>query len=91
MIRDKTIALDGFYAEKDNRRYLRRICFKDQETGKTLEFLINNFTLPSPAGRIILEMIQAASAHQTLLWNVSKPCQIAYLDRRPRLCAGSHH
>lgn len=48
IICDQTIALDGFYAQKDYPQHLRRIRFKDPETTKTLVFLTNNFTLPSP-------------------------------------------
>jgi len=48
IICDQTIALDGFYAKKDYPQPLRRIRFKDPETGKTLIFLTNHFTLPSP-------------------------------------------
>lgn len=48
IICDQTIALDGFYSQKDYPQQLRRIRFKDPETGKTLVFLTNNFTLPSP-------------------------------------------
>jgi len=45
---DQTIALDGYYAKKDYPQQLRRIRFNDPETSKTLVFLTNNFTLPSP-------------------------------------------
>jgi hypothetical protein len=48
IICDQTIALDGFYTQKDYPQHLRRIRFKDPETGKTLVFLTNNFTLSSP-------------------------------------------
>lgn len=48
IICDQTIVLDGFYTQKDYPQYLRRIRFKDLETHKTLVFLTNNFTLPSP-------------------------------------------
>ena len=44
---DQTIALDGFYTQKNYPDHLRRIRFKDTETGKTLVFLTNNFTLPA--------------------------------------------
>ena len=44
---DQTIALDGFYTQQDYPEPLRRIRFKDPETGKTLVFLTNNFTLPA--------------------------------------------
>ena len=44
---DQTIALDGFYTQQDYPEPLRRIRFKDPETGKMLVFLTNNFTLPA--------------------------------------------
>lgn len=47
LICDQTIALDGFYTQQDYPEPLRRIRFKDPETGKTLVFLTNNFTLPA--------------------------------------------
>ena len=43
---DQTIALNGFYVSKDYPAHLRRIRFKDPESGKTLVFLTNNTTLP---------------------------------------------
>jgi hypothetical protein len=43
---DQTIALNGFYVTKDYPEHLRRIRFKDLESGKTLVFLTNNTTLP---------------------------------------------
>jgi hypothetical protein len=46
VICDQTIALNGFYVSKDYPEHLRRIRFKDPETGKTLVFLTNNTTLP---------------------------------------------
>ena len=47
VICDQTIALDGFYTLQDYPEHLRRIRFKDAESGKTLVFLTNNFTLPA--------------------------------------------
>ena len=47
IICDQTIGLDGFYTQQDYPEPLRRIRFKDPETGKTLVFLTNNFTLPA--------------------------------------------
>ena len=38
--------LNGFYVSKDYPEHLRRIRFKDPESGKTLVFLTNNTTLP---------------------------------------------
>ena len=47
IICDQTIALDGFYTKQDYPVHLRRVRFKDPETGKTLVFLTNQMTLPS--------------------------------------------
>jgi hypothetical protein len=47
IICDQTILLDGFYTRQEYPEQLRRIRFKDPETGKTLVFLTNNFTLPA--------------------------------------------
>ena len=46
VICDQMIALNGFYVSKDYPEHLRRIRFKDPESGKTLVFLTNNTTLP---------------------------------------------
>jgi hypothetical protein len=48
VICDQTITLDGFYTSKDYPERLRRIGFKDPETGKRLVFLTNQFILPAP-------------------------------------------
>ena len=47
IICDQTIALTGTTSHKDYPVHLRRIRFKDPETGKTLVFLTNNFTFPA--------------------------------------------
>ncbi len=44
---DQTIALNGFYSQRDYPAHLRRIRFKDPETAKTLVFLTNQTTLPA--------------------------------------------
>jgi len=44
---DQTIALDGHYTRTHYPAHLRRIRFRDTETGKTLVFLTNNFELPA--------------------------------------------
>ena len=46
VICDQSIALNGFYAAKAYPERLRRVRFKDPESGKTLVFLTNNTTLP---------------------------------------------
>lgn len=47
LICDQTVFLTGFYSHKGFEAPLRRIRFKDPETGKTLIFLTNNFALPA--------------------------------------------
>ena len=47
ILRDQTIALDGFYSKQDYPAHLRRVRFNDPETGKTLVFLTNQMTLPA--------------------------------------------
>jgi hypothetical protein len=47
VICDQTIALDGPQTRRDYPEHLRRIRFKDTETGKTLVFLTNQMTLPA--------------------------------------------
>jgi IS4 transposase len=47
VIADQTIALDGTRSRQDYPVHLRRIRFRDPETGKTLVFLTNQTTLPA--------------------------------------------
>jgi hypothetical protein len=44
---DQSVALNGHYACRDYPEHLRRVRFKDPETGKTLIFLTNNTALPA--------------------------------------------
>ena len=44
---DQTIALDGSRTKQNYPAHLRRVRFKDPETGKTLVFLTNQMTLPA--------------------------------------------
>ena len=47
VICDQTIALDGHLTRRDYPAHLRRIRFRDPETGKTLVFLTNQTSLPA--------------------------------------------
>jgi len=38
---------NGFYSAKNYPEHLRRVRFKDSESGKTLVFLTNNTSLPA--------------------------------------------
>jgi hypothetical protein len=44
---DQTISLDGNDSRRDCPKHLRRIRFKDPESGKPLVFITNNFILPA--------------------------------------------
>ena len=44
---DQTISLDGNDSRRDYPEHLRRIHFKDPESGKTLVFITNNLVLPA--------------------------------------------
>lgn len=46
VICDQLIAMNGYRVAKSYPEHIRRIRFKDPETGKTLIFLTNNTTLP---------------------------------------------
>ena len=47
MICDQLSTLNGFYARDNYPEQLRRIRFKDHESGMTLVFLTNNTKLPA--------------------------------------------
>ena len=47
VISDQTISMDGYLTRRDYPAHLRRIRFRDPETGKTLVFLTNQVTLPA--------------------------------------------
>jgi len=56
IICDQTVALSGFYSQKNYPHHLRRIRFKDPKTGKTLIFLTNLF---GPPATTICELYKA--------------------------------
>ena len=64
IICDQTISLDGFYTRQDYPELLRRIRFKDPESGKTLVFITGNF---SASGRHHLPRSTKAAGR----WNSS--------------------
>lgn len=47
LICDQTIALNGFYSAQDYPAYLRRVRYRDPETGKGLVFLTNHTLSPA--------------------------------------------
>jgi len=47
LICDQLVMLNGYYPVRNYPEHLRRVKFKDPETGKTLIFLTNNTVLPA--------------------------------------------
>jgi hypothetical protein len=47
IICDQSLVLDGYYTSQHYPDHLRRIRFRDAETGKTLVFITNQFGLPA--------------------------------------------
>jgi Domain of unknown function (DUF4372)/Transposase DDE domain len=106
IICDQTIALTGTTSRKDYPEYLRRIRFKDPETGKTLVFLTNpsagsgQACVPgsdhlrtlqaSLAGGTVLQVDQAASAYQEVLRQFRECGEVANLDCHVGLCPRGH-
>ena len=45
---DQSVALNGWRSAKEYPEHLRRVRFKDLDTGKTLIFLTNNTAFPAP-------------------------------------------
>ena len=95
IICDQTIGLNGYKTGKDYPAHLRRIRFRDTESGKTLVFLTNNFALPAAticasqeplAGRVVFQVDQAASSYQEVLRHVGECGEVANLDCRVGLC-----
>ena len=82
IICDQTISLDGFYTRQDYPELLRRIRFKDPESGKTLVFITKQLlasgrhhlrALQKPlAGGTLLQVDQAASSDQAVLRHVGE-------------------
>jgi IS4 transposase len=81
IICDQTVALTGTTSRKDYPEYLRRIRFKDPETGKKLVFLTNNFTLPA----ITICALYKRRWQVELFFDALSYCTPAYVIEYPRL------
>jgi hypothetical protein len=53
IICDQTIALNSYKSSRDYPTHLRRIRFKDFESGKTMIFLTNNFAPPAATNCVL--------------------------------------
>ncbi len=100
LVCDQTIALNGFYAAQDYPAYLRRIRFNDPGTGNTLVFFDEQYATAAGddlcvvqiplAGRVVLQVDQAASTYHPVLRNDRECGQSAGLVCREHLPAGRH-
>ena len=100
LICDQTIVLNGFYASKDYPGHLRRIRYRDPETGKTLVFLTNQFALPALTicalyrcrwqVELFFKWIKQ-HLRIKLLRHLGERRPDANLDCHQRLCAGGDH
>ena len=90
---------DGFYTRQDYPELLRRIRFKDPESGKTLVFITNNFSLPAATicalyksrwqVGTLLQVDQAASSDQAVLRHVGERGEDADLELPSRSTSSS--
>jgi hypothetical protein len=96
----QSIRLNGFYVSNKYPEHLRRIRFKDPETGKTLVFLANTTTLDAltiaalykkPVSRIVLQVDQAASAYQAFSGYEHERGEDTNIVRGAHLRADRHH
>jgi hypothetical protein len=99
ILADQSIALNGYDSRKDYPSHLRRIRFQDpdrQESGLSDQSVHaarhhRLCTLQKPlADRVVLQVDQAASPHQSILRNQRERRQNPTLDRGLGLPAGRH-
>jgi hypothetical protein len=100
IIADQAIALDGYATRKDYPVHLRRVRFRDPESGKTLVFLTNHFAFSAATicalyksrwqVELFFKVDQAASSDQTVLRHVGQRGEDANLDRGFRLRPRRH-
>ena len=97
---DQSIALDSLHARRNCPVHLRRISFRDSETGKRLVFLTNNFVLSAPtiaalykkrwAVELFFKWIKQ-NLRIALLRHVRERGENSNLDRNLHLCTGRDH
>ena len=101
ILSDHIIKLDGYRTKALYPDLLRRVRFRDSESGRTLVFLTNRMTLDAEivcalykgalAGGTVLQVDQAASPHQEVLRLFRECRQNPDLDRRVGLPPHRHH
>jgi hypothetical protein len=88
VICDQTIRFNGFYPAKHYPEHLRRIRFKDPESGKTLVFLTNNTTLPaSTIAALYKSRWQVELRLEASLCTLLQILSVSVFEKTPILCA----
>ena len=88
---DQSIVLTGSSTSEKYPQLLRRIKYHDAKTGKSFDFLTNNFVISARtiaelyrhplAGGIVFQVGQAAPAHQVVFWHLGERGKESDLDR----------
>src|SRR6202040_4428735 len=101
IICDQTIALDGHYTTQHYPEHLRRIRFRDAETGKKLVFLTNQFGLPAATicalyksrwqVELFFKWIKQHLRIKRFYGTSENAVRTQNLDRHQRLRAGGDH
>jgi len=76
VISDQRVMLNGHYSAKNYPEHLRRIRFKDPESGKTLVFLTNNTALPA----LTIAALYKNRWQVELFFDVATQCTSAYVN-----------
>ena len=84
---DQTVTLTGFTTANDYPQPLRRIRYHDEKTGKTFNFLTNNFALPAQTTAElyryrwhVLQMDQTAPAYQIVFRHLREHSEDSNID-----------
>ena len=87
---DQTVVLTGAKGKKRYPQPVRRIKYYDANTQKTFNFLTNHFSVPAfyrrrviplpMASRVVLQVDQATSTHQVILWHIGERGQESDMD-----------
>ena len=95
---DQTVVLTGAKGKKHYPQPVRRIKYYDGNTQKTFNFLTNHFAVPALtvaelyryrwASRAVLQVDQATSTHQVVLWHIGERGKESNMDCGDSVRAG---
>jgi transposase len=74
LVHDQTIALNGYLTRRRYPAHLRRIRFKDPDTGKRLVFLTNQFALPADQDiHLVCDNYSTHKTREVKAWFAKRP------------------